>query len=1120
MQVHVLGPLEVVRDGHQVDLGGRKQRALLGLLVAANGRPVSVERLVDQLWDDDPPAKVMASLQAYVANLRRLLEPEREARAPASVLVTRAPGYALVVPAGAVDAEAFAREAAQGRELVGSDPGRARDLLVTALSRWRGDAYADLSSVPALGAEAQRLASLRLGVIEDRWGAELAAGAAASAVPELEALVAEHPVRERLWELLARALYATQRQAEALQALRRARHYLVDELGLDPSPQLRRLEEAVLAQDASLEPGTGPVPVPGEPGRAVLADRATDGDVALGLVGRTAALDALDDVLARARSGHGRLVLVSGEPGIGKTRLAETAVARALAGGMRCGWGGWDAEDGTPALRPWASALEDLGVQLPDLTTGPSQTLDGESSTFQLADSVAATLQAIGSPTGSLLVLDDLHWADPDSLRLLRRLAALLPDLPAVVVATTRTAEAEISPSLAQTLASLARTDPLRIPLDGLDVHDVAAYVRDRTGVDVDDAMAAAVAERTDGNPFYVSELVRLLASEGVLTDLAAARRLDVPHGVRDVVRLRLAQLPEGSEAVLATAAVVGRSFDLDVVEDAAQSSPDDTDAVIEAALMSGLVEEDPRTPGRYRFAHALVRESVYGWAAGPRRARTHARVAQALERRRVGHIDAHLSELAQHYHLAGPTHARSAWTFAARAATLAEQQTAYDESARLYEIALDAVAADPLATGPERYRLLCGLGKARHRMSRVAEAWEPLEQAAELALSEGDAAAAARAALLITDHAVWTWRGYQQPHPAAIALWHRIERQLPPSEGELRARVLAALAMEQLFLPDTAQVRSALVAEAMDLARAHCTEEGLQSLLHVVHVAIEQPENTHWRDEIGEELVAIAERRGDPGDLARALCARASTYGELARWTAARDDLTRAHELARQHHEVASRLISGWGLSMMRFAEGDVEGAEAGLVPLVALQASVSMPGAGLDLCQLATARYAAGRLPELTDVFASAMLVVPEFHDLHALSLALGGRVDEARALIGSWANQPPLHRDYLWELLTVVRALLWLELGDREALHALRDELAPFADRITVGGMSAGSLGSVSLTLGRLELALGDTAAGLTHLQSALDVHERLGLVPWADLARDCLAAAQVTTESELF
>ncbi len=567
---------------------------------------------------------------------------------------------------------------------------------------------------------------------------------------------------------------------------------------------------------------------------------------------------------------------------------------------------------------------------------------------------------------------------------------------------------------------------------------------------------------------------------------------------------------------MLATAAVVGRTFDLDVVEDAAQTGPAETDDVIEAALMSGLVEEDPRTPGRYRFAHALVRESVYGSAAGPRRARTHARVAQALERRRVGHIDAHLAELAQHYHLAGPAHARSAWTFAARAASQAERQTAHDESARLYEIALDAVAADPLATGQERYVLLCGLGRARHRMSRLDEAWDPLEQAAELALSQGDPAGAARAALLITDHAVWTWRGYQQPHPAAIELWQRIARELPVSEGELRARVLAALAMEQLFLPDTHQERSALVAEAMDLARAHCSEEGLQAVLLVVHVAIEQPEHTHWRDEIGEELVAIAERRGDPGDLARALCARSSTRGELGRWSAARDDLTRAHDLATRHHEVASRLISGWGLSLMRFAGGDVEGAEAGLVPLGALQASVSMPGAGLDLCQLSTARYAAGRLPELTEVLAAAMQAVPEFRDLHALSVALGGRVDEARSLIGRWADQPPLHRDYLWQLLTVVRAHLWLELGDRTALAALRDELAPFADRITVGGMSAGSLGAVSMTLGRLALALGDVDAGVALLRSALDVHERLGLAPWAELTRGYLTeAGQVTT-----
>jgi DNA-binding SARP family transcriptional activator len=1127
VQVRVLGPLAVDHAGHPVDLGGHKQRALFGLLVAAAGRPVSVERLVDQLWDDEPPPKVTASLQAYVANLRRAIEPERAARAPASVLVTRPPGYALVLPVDDVDAQAFAQQCAAARTLLGTDPAAARELLVDALARWRGDAYADLASIPALGAEALRLESLRLGALEDRWAAELAVGGAGTAVPELEALVAQHPLRERLWELLARALYATQRQAEALASLRRARRYLVDELGLDPSPQLRRLEEAVLAQDAALQPTTGPISVAGAAGPQV-----PDGPGEPDLVGRTAALTALDDALAAARRGQGRLVLVGGEPGIGKTRLAEAAMQRAGEGGMRRGWGSWDAEDATPALRPWANALDgllagmvpaelvalagpevvrDLGALLPGLAAGPTPLLDGESATFRLADSLAALLRAVAPPPGSLLVLDDLHWADQDSLRLLRRVAALLPDVPVVLLVTTRTAEAEISPALALTLAALARTDPLRLALDGLVAQDVASYVRGRTGVQVDDAMAAAVAERTDGNPFYVGELVRLLASEGALTDLEAARRLDVPHGVRDVVRLRLGQLPEGSEPVLSTAAVVGRSFDLDVVEDAARTGPDVTDDVIEAALMSGLVEEDPRSPGRYRFSHALVRESVYGLTAGPKRARTHARVAQALERRRLGDVDAHLSELAQHYHLAGPAHARSAWTFATRAAAQAEQQTAHDEAARLYELALDAIAADPLATPQERYALLLGLGRARHRMSRPHEAWEPLAEAAQIALAQDDPAAAARAALVITDHAVWTWRGYQQPHPAAIALWQRIERELPASAGELRARVLAALAMEQLFLPDTESVRAQLVAEAMQLARVHCSEQSLQALLHVVHVALEQPENTVRRNEIGEELVAIAERCGDPGDLARALCARSSTRGELGQWAAAREDLTRAHELATRHHEVASRLISGWGLLLIRFAEGDVASAEAGLVPQAALQASVSMPGEGLDLCQLATSRYLAGRLPELTSTLEAAMPRVPEFRDLHALSLALGGDVDRARGLIGPWADQPRVNRDYLWGLLTVVRALLWLELGDRTALADLRDQLAPYADRITVGGMSAGSLGAVSLTLGRLDLALGEREAGLAHLRSALETHERLGLRPWADLTRACMDGA---------
>src|SRR3954471_21219046 len=253
MQVSVLGDLDVVRHGAPLPLGGRKPRTLLGLLVAARGRTVSTERLVDELWGDDPPPKVLTALQVYVAKLRRSLEPDRGPRDSPSVLVTRTSGYALVVPDDAVDARRFEDLVAAGGE----------GGLTEALALWRGTPYAGLHDAPALAAEAQRLGELRLRALEQLWRGRLDAGRNAEAVGALGALVAEHPTRERLWAMLVLALYRSGRQADALDALRRVRAHLADELGIDPGAELRELETAVLRQDVSLLAAPGPAaPVP------------------------------------------------------------------------------------------------------------------------------------------------------------------------------------------------------------------------------------------------------------------------------------------------------------------------------------------------------------------------------------------------------------------------------------------------------------------------------------------------------------------------------------------------------------------------------------------------------------------------------------------------------------------------------------------------------------------------------------------------------------------------------------------------------------------------------------------------------------------------------------------
>jgi YVTN family beta-propeller protein len=243
---HILGPLEVEDDGHVHALGGAKQRALLVLLLLRANQVVARDRLIDDLWGDAAPETAASALQGYVSELRKTLGPE--------LIHTRAPGYLLRVDPESVDLGRFERLVREGRAaLVAGDAQEAAGTLSDALALWNGQPLADLDSTPFAYAERLRLEELRLAAVEDRIEAELALGRTADVVPELEALVALHPLRERLRGQLMLALYRCGRQAEALDAYQQARRLLVGELGLEPGSTLRRLEHAILQQDPALE---------------------------------------------------------------------------------------------------------------------------------------------------------------------------------------------------------------------------------------------------------------------------------------------------------------------------------------------------------------------------------------------------------------------------------------------------------------------------------------------------------------------------------------------------------------------------------------------------------------------------------------------------------------------------------------------------------------------------------------------------------------------------------------------------------------------------------------------------------------------------------------------------
>jgi DNA-binding SARP family transcriptional activator/predicted ATPase len=708
-------------------------RAVLAMLLLDANRVVSQSRLIDGLWGDEPPAQATGTLQVYVSNLRRVLEPRQGRGKRPVVVVTRAPGYVLQVEPEALDATRFEAAVAEGRALLAAgDPGRAREVLRRALSWWRGAPYADVGLEALVQAEAARLVELRAGACEALMEAELAAGGHAGVVGELERLVGEEPLRERRWELFALALYRCGRQADALRAIATVRATLREELGLEPGVALRQLEQDILQQAASLD---SPAPIDAGTAEPLAARAGTPAPFLPGadpgwpLVGRRAELAELERALDRSQGGRGAVVLVAGEPGVGKTRLATELVQRAGVRGVAVAWGRCYEGEGAPAFWPWTQVLRmligdrdaealrsmvgpaaaelahvvpELREAFPDSEGSATEGYDPEKARFRLYETVCRLMAALADRGSLLVVLDDLHWADPASLQLLGFVATQLAGCRVMVVGTYRDTEVDSSHPLGATLAALARHGATRVALGGLRRVEVGQFVTAATGVAPDSSLVTRLWDRTDGNPFFVGQLVRLLETRGgdaamLATELAT----EVPGGVRDVIRHRVGLLPEDTAQVLKLAAVVGRDFEMDVLARVVGGDEEDVLARVETALRAGLVIEQPETVGRCRFVHALVRETLYDELSALRRARLHRRVGEALEDR--GRADP--LELAHHFWQAQPAGAAGkALEHAMRAADHAIAHLAYEQAEEQLRRALELVARLP--EGADRSRL------------------------------------------------------------------------------------------------------------------------------------------------------------------------------------------------------------------------------------------------------------------------------------------------------------------------------------------------------------------------------------------------------------------------------
>jgi DNA-binding SARP family transcriptional activator len=1109
----VLGTLEVQRDEDLCELGPRKQRALLVRLLLDVNRPVSVDRLIDDLWGGTPPNRAMASLQAYVSNLRRILEPDRPARAPATVLVTQPPGYALRVPEECIDAFRFRALAAEAMHRL--QAGEARDAHEAAeagLALWRGPAFGDVADERFAAAEIRRLDDLRLSTEEVRLAAALDLGRSRAAAAELESWVEREPLRERFWELLILALYRSGRAADALDRYQQVRRLLDDELGLEPGPALRELEQAVLRQEGTLLPRQAIPPTgPGTPPTGPSGPDARPGLDEEGrppLAGRDGELAGLRAALSAASAGATRWVLLTGEAGIGKSRLAGAVADLALDAGWHVARARCHDDADTPPYWLWTQALRGLPCSSGALDPLAPADLEARErrdgwggSRFTLYQGIEHALVAAVAETPLLLLLDDLQWADLDSLRALRYLAVELRGAPVMVVGTVR--DGEGSELLHQVLQTIDRQPGAqRLPVPPVDLGAVRTIAEAVTGSPVTDEAGRRLHERSGGNPFFATELVRLSIAAGGMDAV-------LPAGVRDAVGRRLDRLPRDVRAVLTLAAVSGLVFDATVLAPASERGLPELLDLLDAALATGVLVEDEAL--QFRFSHALLRETLLAELTTAQRRRLHARLAGALRERR-GDDERALPELAHHLVEAGPMGELSqAPDVARRAGEQALGRLAYDDAARWFDRALGVLALRDAVAGADlraRHELLVAKGAALYYAGRASEARQTLVTAIAAAaeLRDPDAVGEAAAALADTG-GIWTWVDLGRQPVAVLDHLERALQAVGPGDTPARARLLSMLAVGSYFGDDADRIER-LSVEALAVARRVDDRRTLADVLLDRSFLLWGPDRCPEAVALADEALSI----GELTDLQRVVAhgrrfVAMLFLGELPAAVKAHGE---AVETARRAQLLPAQILLAQVPVAKATAEGRFADAETLLAESWALHERGDVPIVPQAIVSLEIVlRRHQGRLGEHVDALEALLPALPlrTTHKLLALAHLDAGDVEGADSAMRAAAEAPSVR--WMQLLDKTIEAEIRAALPPTEAAAGLADELAPYEDMIAAAGTTYW-WAPVALSLAALEHRLGRLHDAEGHLRRCLERCRRWGTRAWTVRAQWQLAA----------
>jgi DNA-binding SARP family transcriptional activator/tetratricopeptide (TPR) repeat protein len=1105
--VRLLGAVRFVTGrGEVVDLPSAAQRRLLAALALASGTTQRTEHLSDAL------ELSAGSLRTTVSRLR--------SRIGDDVIRTDSAGYRI---ACAVDAAMFTDLLAER-----SDHRDRLAVLEEALALWDGEVLDEFRHEPWAMSEVARLDELRALAVEDRAQLLITRSRAGDAVALLEAHVAANPLRDRPRGLLMAALASDGRQVHALRAYQAYRALLGEETGTEPSAFVRSVERRIAAGsahgDERVDVAAAPWSTAGPRGTPVVAVP-LHGELveAPELIGRQREMSWLASDLVAARADAMCVAMLGGEAGIGKTTLvAAFARVQHQQGGNVVVYGRCSEGAAVP-LEPFRSIVATLVEHAPlallrehcercggdiqriaprlgaRLWAPPPFTGDAASERHHLFEAIADLLHRVAASGSLTLVLDDVHWAEPTALLLLRYLGRALGDAPVLVIASYRDTGPDATDELRSALADLDRGRCRWIGLSGFDDAEMTSLIGSITHAEAAGGdVVAQLHDETAGNPLYAAQLVRHLWESKLLAVEAGEARFvdqrlgdDIPRSLLEVVWSRVHALGGQAAAVLRAASVLGVDFGEDVLVAVAGLPEADVSASLDTAMDAGLLAEtgDARRP--LRFTHALVAHALYAGMQPRHRRRLHGLAIQMILRLEEVPRPDTVVELARHSALAGDLTAAQRWAMAA--ADHAFGHLAPSEAAAWCERAL-AYADERQVPAAEKAELMLRLGEAQRRAGDPRTSRTLLE-AATMAQGVGATDVLVRAAL--ANDRGFTPAGRVDEEQlavleAAIAVADR-------SDTTTHARLLACCAQELVSTARQAE-RFAAAYEAIELSDASDDDTLLPRMISALVFALWGHDTLDLQRRLTARAVALATTAADPALEFSAHRARYYVAVVSADAESARASLRTMREIA----STVGEPRMAWSCAVFeafeaimgaRFADGD-QACDDGLEIGTGIGEPVAFV---LYAGQQFMSRSFAGRYDEVIPLLEQAIAANPDmfpFRLAHAISCAMVGREAEARAVLaqGAAAGFANLPLDSLWMTSVVGYAVLAIDLHDRAAANELYPILEPFGDQVAFNG--ATSQGHIGAYLGKLASLIGQHDLADAHLQRALEVNVSFG------------------------